>query len=306
MSNQLELNLLVELEKSEAIIENGLETFVDVGRELLRIRDLKLYTAKGEFSSFEAYCKERWSINRRRAYQLLDAAKTVGNLESEKECTIVHTISNSDSPIDESGAHTSSLPPAPTHETQVRPLTVLKDPEQQRRAWKLATENNSKPTQKDVEEAVRVVKSGTVAKPKGEVPSHLMRGIITPDMVGKGYAVCSDVNGDPCSLQPGESELEHHERVPHAIGGSNSQKDRKSFAKWERYADKNIRQKVLKVLESMSPLDVPKAHTAEAFTYEYDLGKASDLKELVIMLNADLLRAVETLELKEKYGHIQP
>jgi hypothetical protein len=286
MSNQLELNLLVELEKSEAIIEKGLQTFVEVGRELLRIRDLKLYKAKN-FSSFEAYCKERWSISKTQTYRLMDAAGVVNNLGSP----MGDAFSNSD-------------PPA--HERQVRPLTALKDPEQQRRAWKLATENNAKPTQKDVEEAVRVVKSGSVAKPKGEVPSQLMRGIITPDMVGKGYAVCSDVNGNPCCLQPGESELEHHERVPHSIGGSNSQKDRKSFAKWERYEEKKIRQKVLKVLEAMSPLEVPQAHTAEAFTYEYDLGKASDLEELVTMLNADLLRAVETLKLKERYGHIQP
>jgi hypothetical protein len=54
-----QLDLWAELEKSEAIVEKGPQTFIEVGRELLRIRDLKLYQAKN-FSNFEAHCKQRW------------------------------------------------------------------------------------------------------------------------------------------------------------------------------------------------------------------------------------------------------
>jgi polyhydroxyalkanoate synthesis regulator phasin len=101
----------LELERCEAIIERGLKTFYEVGTALLRVRDLKLY--RMEYSTFEAYCAERWSIARRTAYQLMDAAHVTENV---RNC-----------------AQT-----APLNEAQARPLTRLKDPEQQRKAWQQA------------------------------------------------------------------------------------------------------------------------------------------------------------------------
>ena len=57
----------------------------------------RLYRQK--FPTFEAYCRERWGLKERRAYQLLDAAEVVKNLG----CTMVQ----------------------PTTERQARPLTRL-------------------------------------------------------------------------------------------------------------------------------------------------------------------------------------
>ena len=42
----------------EAIVERGLDTFVQVGLALAEIRDARLY--KQRYGTFEAYCSERW------------------------------------------------------------------------------------------------------------------------------------------------------------------------------------------------------------------------------------------------------
>ncbi len=64
------------LEHNEAIIEKGLNTFVDVGNALAEIRDGKLY--RDTHGTFEDYCQERWGISLPRAYQFIEAAETVG------------------------------------------------------------------------------------------------------------------------------------------------------------------------------------------------------------------------------------
>jgi hypothetical protein len=65
-----------QLLQHEAIIEQGLGSFLDVGASLIAIRDGKLYLAT--HSTFEAYCTDRWQIARPYAYRLIDAAQTVG------------------------------------------------------------------------------------------------------------------------------------------------------------------------------------------------------------------------------------
>lgn len=62
----------------ERKIGSGLQTFRDVGASLLEIRDARLY--RQTHTSFEAYCNERWGMNRVRAYQLIDSAKVVNTL----------------------------------------------------------------------------------------------------------------------------------------------------------------------------------------------------------------------------------
>jgi hypothetical protein len=126
-----------QLHKHEAIIDNGLQSsFVS----LLAIRNGNLYR-KG-YSTFEAYCLDRWGISRSRAYQLIDAAKVAENVS-----TMVDT-------------------PLPS-ERQARPLAPLPAP-QQREAWSKAVDSapNGKPTAKHVERAVAEVKATrTVTKP---------------------------------------------------------------------------------------------------------------------------------------------
>ena len=149
------------------------------------------------------------------------------------------------------------------------------------------------------------VKTGKLAKPEDEVPETIMRKILTPDLVGKGLRTCSDVKGNPCQLSPYVSELEHNERAVFSIAAAETPATRRAYAKWDRYYEKQIRQKILKVLELMSPLSIPKTHGTSAIQYTYNLNVGRDLRELAAMVGADLLRAADTLLLQEKYGHIQ-
>ena len=104
----------IELSEYEAVIENGLKTFVDVGEALLKIRDKKLY--RFEFGTFEEYCKSRWNLKQASAYRFIDAYGVIENLKS--------------SPIGEL---------LPANESQARPLTRL-EPDEQREAWKRVIE----------------------------------------------------------------------------------------------------------------------------------------------------------------------
>ncbi len=67
----------------ERVIEEGLSTFVDVGRCLLAIRDEKLYRA--DHANFEDYLRGRWSLSRSRAYQLIDAAQVSESVSVDNE-----------------------------------------------------------------------------------------------------------------------------------------------------------------------------------------------------------------------------
>ncbi len=116
-----------ELERCEAVIEGGLQTFVEVGTALMAIRDKRLYRA--EHGTFEEYCRERWDMTRQHANRLIQSAEIITNLE----------------PI-------GSKPEA---ESQARPLVHL-DPPRQREAWSRAVETapNGKVTAKHVESVV--------------------------------------------------------------------------------------------------------------------------------------------------------
>lgn len=101
------------LDACEQVIERGLATFVDVGMALLDVRDSRLYRAA--YPTFEAYCTERWSMSRKRAYDLTTAAQVVQSL----------------SPMGDI--------PMPTNERQARELMGL-SPEAQREVWQAAVE----------------------------------------------------------------------------------------------------------------------------------------------------------------------
>ncbi|MEA5259184.1 hypothetical protein VB264_15415 [Arcicella aquatica] len=73
--NTIELD---RLSSCEAVIEKGLNTFVEVGNALFEIRNNKLYRDK--FTTFESYCRDRWNLKRQRAYELMDAAAVVNTL----------------------------------------------------------------------------------------------------------------------------------------------------------------------------------------------------------------------------------
>jgi VRR-NUC domain len=83
LSGRLSLPEHERLDGLEAIIERGVQTFVEVGEALMEIRDSRLY--KQTHSSFESYLRERWKMSRPRGYQLIDAAKLSTTVDSPPE-----------------------------------------------------------------------------------------------------------------------------------------------------------------------------------------------------------------------------
>ena len=75
-----------ELDRLEGIIKKNLSSFYEVGCALAEIRDQKLYLDAIDFDghkyeTFEKYCKERWEMDRRNAYYLIDSASVVENVK---------------------------------------------------------------------------------------------------------------------------------------------------------------------------------------------------------------------------------
>ena len=62
----------------ERIVEQGLATFLNVGRALLEIRDQRLY--RESFGTFEAYLRQRWALSISRGSQLIAAVQTAETL----------------------------------------------------------------------------------------------------------------------------------------------------------------------------------------------------------------------------------
>lgn len=102
-----------QLAECEAVIERGLNTFVEVGQALLAIRDARLYRLT--HGTFEDYCRERWGMERNYANKLVAAASVMEDLG-----TVV--------------------PILPANESQARPLTALDTPEERQTAWQRAVE----------------------------------------------------------------------------------------------------------------------------------------------------------------------
>lgn len=101
---------LVELEECETIIDRGIRAFFEAGQALARVRDLRLYRV--EHPTFEAYCQQRWGMERAHAYRMVDSAAVYENLSPMGDIL-------------------------PANERQARPLARL-EPDQQREAWEQA------------------------------------------------------------------------------------------------------------------------------------------------------------------------
>lgn len=156
----------------EAVIEQGMQSFDDtleVGRALARIRDEQLY--KATHKTFSLYCESRWSISRRRAYQLIDAAALAENL-----CTTVHKL--------------------PTCERQIRPLSKLPESEQQI-AWIEALEiaGRGTVTAMHVQQAVnrRLNNLANQQEPSREMP----QGHVTDDLSTLNGQKFGSIYADP-------------------------------------------------------------------------------------------------------------
>lgn len=117
------------LEELERVIDAGMQTFVHVGNALLEIRDSRLY--RQTHGTFEEYCRDRWQMERRHAYRLIDAAQVVENVSNWTQIE------------------------APATESQARPLAALA-PDAQRQVWQQAVETapNGKVTAAHVQSTV--------------------------------------------------------------------------------------------------------------------------------------------------------
>lgn len=68
------------LHQCESVIAEGLADFIRVGEALLAIATQGLYRAT--HASFEVYCRDRWGLARRTAYQKIEAAKTYATVRN--------------------------------------------------------------------------------------------------------------------------------------------------------------------------------------------------------------------------------
>lgn len=74
------------LERCEAVIARGAQTFIEVGDALAEIRSSKLY--RMQFATFEDYCRDKWGIGGPRARQLIGAAGVAHEIESVTNVTL--------------------------------------------------------------------------------------------------------------------------------------------------------------------------------------------------------------------------
>ena len=89
---ELSADELSTLSVYEGVIRQGLESFVEVGNALARIRDARLYRA--EFATFEDYCDKKWSLTRQYVNRIVAAAEVVADIESAEMETIVSKPAN--------------------------------------------------------------------------------------------------------------------------------------------------------------------------------------------------------------------
>lgn len=169
------------LQELEGTIKTNLKAFYEVGNALAEIRDSRLY--RETHKTFEDYCRDRWDIARRTAYQMIESYDVVENVRH--------------------GAHK-----LPVNERQARPLTKL-EPEQQVEAWQQAVETapDGKVTAKHVKKVVNQI-TGEVKQEKqkgGETNENEVTETISEGEVAMKFARMA-------VMQLEEIRYSHHDR----------------------------------------------------------------------------------------------
>jgi hypothetical protein len=109
------------LEQLEGFVFEGFKSDVKRGIALFEIQERKLWRMKAP--TFEKYCSEFFDLARRRAYQLINAARVIENVNNCSQ---------------KNGGEVIEM--VPMNEAQARPLTGLR-PEQQIVVWRAAVES---------------------------------------------------------------------------------------------------------------------------------------------------------------------
>ena len=91
-------------------------SFIAVGKALLTIRDRRLY--REGYKTFKDYCNEKWQMGKSHANSLIRGSQVATNLATTVALCTPCEIQ-------------------PTHERQLRPLTIL-EPAEQRDVWEEA------------------------------------------------------------------------------------------------------------------------------------------------------------------------
>jgi hypothetical protein len=148
----------------EQIVERGLQAFYAAGLALRIIKEEKLYL--GSHDNFAAYCTERFDLRRSHYKRLIQAAYVIDNLKKAPiGATETSPIGDAQmAPMGAIGLHNGEQNPLPINERQVRPLTRLKDPDDQADAWQMAIE--TAPGGRITAKHVASVVAGMLPKPK--------------------------------------------------------------------------------------------------------------------------------------------
>jgi DNA modification methylase len=159
--DHLVASALVALEREEERIQEGLESFAQVGIALDNVREQRLYRAAG-YETWLEYLDRRWGLSRSYAHRLIEAARVIALLPIGNIVDVV----------------------LPTNEAQARPLARLKrDPEAVSEAWQEAVARAPRdPTTdapvvraRDVEAAVTQVISRRATAPQAQARAHAER-----------------------------------------------------------------------------------------------------------------------------------
>lgn len=136
------------LAEQERTIERGLQSFIDIGRALAKIRDQRLYL--DTYNSFEVYCQSRWQLSRPRAYELMNAATLVDGMSAAIEMSAI-----ADTPL-------------PSNEAQARELTGVNPADAVEIMAEVNEATDGKPTAKAIRDAVTSRSTTVIRDEAGE------------------------------------------------------------------------------------------------------------------------------------------
>ena len=135
-----------QLARCEAIIEKGIQSFLEVAEALLEVRDKELFRATHD--TFQEYCADKWGITSRHANRLVLAGEVMNNIAGDQLVSDVPAAS-------------------PKNEAQARELAVL-TPEEQVEAAREVAKTTTNPTAKDFKDAAKKV-AGKSRKQEPEI-----------------------------------------------------------------------------------------------------------------------------------------